>query len=61
MHYCESDDEPVACADCDWTGKAEELNDIRNLGARVCAGEEMPAGECPVCGALAHLVEKAEA
>jgi hypothetical protein len=43
------------CANCDWEGPMSQTRPIRRLGERVEPGEEMPAGECPQCGALAHL------
>lgn len=51
------DDAQVACQNCEWTGEADELLDIADFGQRVSPGEPCPAGECPECGALAHLVE----
>jgi hypothetical protein len=50
-----SDDPPVACANCCWTGKRADLHAIQHLGERVSAGEPMPAGECPKCGSLSHI------
>jgi hypothetical protein len=46
------------CANCDWQGPGSDLNMVTHLEARVVAGDTMPAGECPACGALAHLTEK---
>ena len=46
---------PVSCQCCDWTGRLGELGEIDRLYERVAPGEIMPAGECPECGALAHL------
>lgn len=51
----------VACADCDWTGNEEECNPIQHISERVGAGEIMPAGECPECGAVAHLISDEDA
>lgn len=48
----------VACADCDWTGAEEECNPLQNISERVGPGEIMPAGECPECGAVAHLIDE---
>lgn len=46
---------PMAeCQNCDWEGLEENLKPIKHLHQRVAAGETMPAGECPHCGALAH-------
>lgn len=44
------------CQNCDWVGAKEALGEIVGLHMRVSAGEPMPAGECPACGALAHLI-----
>lgn len=48
---------PVKCADCSWEG---ELQDVRyppenSLWERLDPGSEVPAGECPECGAFAYL------
>lgn len=48
----------VACDNCDWKGTAADVEDIVDVQERVCAGEVCPAGQCPECGAVAHLVEK---
>ena len=45
----------VSCQCCDWTGRLDDLGEIKRLHERVAPGEVMPAGECPECGALAHL------
>jgi hypothetical protein len=49
-------DTKVRCGNCPWAGLAPELKDIQNLGARVTPGETVPAGQCPQCGSLAHLL-----
>jgi hypothetical protein len=48
------------CEDCGWQGSRSALKPIRDLHERVAPGEAMPAGECPQCGALAHLTEDAD-
>ena len=49
----------VACENCEWTGDESEMTKrfpcIDDLHKRVHPGEVVPAGECPKCGALAHL------
>lgn len=45
----------VACASCNWTGPIYETEGVRNIWARISAGEIVPAGECPKCGALTHI------
>ena len=44
------------CQNCDWQGVADDLDAIADFDERVAPGEICPAGECPKCGALAHLV-----
>jgi len=48
----------VACANCEWTGTESQLREISDFWGRVDVGSEMPAGECPECQALAHLVDE---
>ena len=43
------------CGNCGWQGGENALNPIKHFGQRVAPGEPCPAGECPDCGALAHL------
>ncbi len=50
----------AACQNCSWRGGIEHLQPIRDYSERVADGEPEPAGECPECGALAHVVEDAE-
>lgn len=48
--------EEVACGNCDYVGKADNHNqtEISSFHERVDAGEIVPYGECPKCGALLH-------
>lgn len=46
----------VLCTNCSWVGNDDECKPIKDLGQRVNAGEQMPAGECPECGALAYNI-----
>ena len=48
--------EAVACDNCVWTGVGAELKPIVDIEERVFAGEKVPAGECPDCGCLAHIM-----
>ncbi len=48
---------PCACGNCEWKGPARELAMISDFEERVSAGEIVPAGQCPQCGCLAHMVE----
>jgi hypothetical protein len=57
----DDDDERAECANCGWTGSADDCGEIKDIFERVAAGEEMPAGECPECGCLCHLTDKEEA
>ncbi len=50
-----TDRREACCLDCDWHGPVCKTNAIQDIYERVEAGETMPAGECPSCGALAHL------
>lgn len=57
-HLDESHDNlPVACNNCVWKGRMQDVNPIRDLDDRISPGEIVPAGECPQCGALASLVK----
>jgi hypothetical protein len=48
----------VSCDNCEWSGKLEELRDPPEncLWERLDPGSEVPAGECPACGAFAYLI-----
>ena len=52
-----TDATPCACQNCDWEGEACDLNGISDYEQRVSPGEITPAGECPECGALAHVAD----
>ena len=51
----------VECQDCGWEGPEEEMDNewpaIPHIKDRISPGEIVPAGECPLCGALCHLKE----
>jgi hypothetical protein len=47
----------ACCQNCEWSGDESALMPIADVFQRVSPGEEMPAGECPVCSALAHIEE----
>lgn len=51
-----SETTPVLCQGCDWSGKVCETLPIENFEMRVQAGELVPFGECPECGALCHAL-----
>lgn len=48
---------PVKCSDCDWTGESQALDMVSDIEQRIYPGETVPAGQCPECGACAHLDE----
>jgi hypothetical protein len=54
------DDAHVRCGNCAWAGRARDLHDAPDLEQRVEAGGEVPAGECPSCGALAYVTRDDE-
>lgn len=51
---------PVHCDFCDWTGRAEDTDAIADAHDRLTPGAVVPAGQCPVCRALAYLDEAKE-
>jgi hypothetical protein len=46
------------CQNCQWEGRENWMNPIKDLHQRVAPGEPMPAGECPKCGALCYNATK---
>lgn len=50
------------CGNCGEVHDIEALKPIADAQERICAGEEVPAGECPdpECGALCHVVKPEE-
>ena len=48
----------VECGDCDWTGTEDDidLGSVEDLLQRIDPGSEVPAGECPKCGALCYVL-----
>lgn len=52
----DADPETLAsCGNCGAETPVGELDMVSDIQERVMAGEVMPAGQCPKCGALAHL------
>ncbi len=45
------------CDDCGWLGTISDVEMIQSAQQRLSAGETIPAGECPECGACAYLAE----
>ena len=52
-----------SCNNCEWVGNELEIEfpDIPDLASRLSPGEEVPAGECPLCRSLAHVTESVPA
>ena len=50
--------ERAKCQECEWEGDTQACDELRNAHERVQAGDIMPAGQCPECGAAAMLVER---
>jgi hypothetical protein len=46
------------CGDCGGIWRLYELRGYRDFWSRVEPGNEIPAGDCPECGAFAYLVKK---
>lgn len=55
--YAEANEPLSKCPNCERVFPQSSLKEIQDLGQRVTAGEPMPSGECPECGALCQLVE----
>jgi hypothetical protein len=49
------DDALAVCDNCLLRCAVSALDSIVDLGQRLDAGGEVPAGQCPACGALAYL------
>lgn len=53
--------ERCLCDNCAWVGPQNalgcELHEIPHLSERLDPGGEIPAGECPECGALAYVIQ----
>ena len=60
VHLDRGDEAPVHCNNCDWTGTVKDTNGIKDAHERLCPGEEIPAGECPECGAMAYIADEAK-
>ena len=56
---CDDDEdaEYCQCANCRHIWNVNYLNEIKDFHQRVQAGQVVPGGECPECGALAYLIE----
>ena len=53
----ESPTDKAICGNCRGIYENESLLPLQDLEQRSAAGEEVPAGECPECGALCHLIK----
>ena len=47
----------VECNNCKWRGQSDELAEIQDFYLRVEPGDEVPAGQCPECGALCSICQ----
>lgn len=56
----EDGSDACACHNCDWAGPLDECEEVDDIGARLDPGSEVPAGQCPDCGALAYLVKESK-
>lgn len=57
MQRTDGGPDDYVCGNCENRWPFEKLEPISDYFERVSPGEEAPAGECPVCGALCHPVE----
>jgi len=55
-----SQGEHCQCQNCDWSGPVHDAEPVHDIWSRVAPGETMPAGDCPECGALVHLIAGGE-
>lgn len=46
-----------ACDNCGTRWHYTQLNEMKDFYQRVAAGEPVPSGDCPDCGAFCHPVE----
>ena len=46
------------CADCLAFHLDADLDEAQDLAERLTPGDEVPAGECPDCGALSYIVRE---
>jgi hypothetical protein len=44
------------CENCERVWREDLLEPVQHLPQRVAPGEQMPSGQCPVCGAVCHPV-----
>jgi hypothetical protein len=47
----------VECGNCKWTGDAGDVEPYRDFWSRAEVGSDIPAGDCPDCGAFCYLVD----
>lgn len=46
------------CGSCSKCWPIEGLTEAKNLSMRTEPGQEIPAGECPDCGALCYIIKQ---
>jgi len=56
----DASEELSECQNCGGIYPQSQLKEVEHIEERVGAGEEMPSGECPDCGAVCHLIPGAE-
>ena len=54
---CPPSDGNARCDDCGKVTNIEDLDWIADAEQRLFAGEQVPAGQCPDCGACAHVYD----
>ncbi len=47
-----------ACYNCGKTWAFSDLHDMSDIQDRIAPGETVPAGQCPECCGLTHLIEE---
>jgi len=53
-----SEQEPMtACDNCGHQWRQSDLEEPKDIWQRLDPGAEVPAGECPACGALCYLIQ----
>lgn len=58
MSQSTGEDLRIECGNCDWKGTESQAEEAQDLWQRIDPGSEVPAGECPKCGALVYVVEE---
>jgi hypothetical protein len=56
----EDNERQVECGVCDWEGEIEDTMPLAHFHKRLCAGAEVPVGECPECEHYAYFKKTIE-